>query len=62
MGNLNFINMDGSAVTKPLELVGIDYQKVLSLDYSEDDRLFGLILNNHMVVFVEDGEMQKNHG
>ena len=54
--------MDGSAVTKPLELVGIDYQKVLSLDYSEDDRLFGLILNNHMVVFVEDGEMQKNHG
>lgn len=54
-GNLSFININGSTPGKPLELANVDYSKVLSIDYSEDDRIFGLLMNNHRVVFIEDG-------
>jgi WD40 repeat protein len=40
----------------------IDSSRVLSIDYSDEERLFGILLTNRNLCFVEDGEMQKNHG
>jgi hypothetical protein len=44
---------------KQFFLAGVDHNKVLSIDYSEDDRMFGVLMNSHLVVFVEDGDMPK---
>lgn len=56
---LTFIGINGNQLAKPFELNGIDHNKVLSIDYSEDERIFGVLLSSHMVMFVEDGEIPK---
>lgn len=40
----------------------VDQSKILSVDYSEEDRMFGVLMNNRNVCFVEDGEIQKTVG
>lgn len=40
----------------------IDPTRVLSIDYSEEERLFGVLMSNRNLCFIEEGEMQKNHG
>lgn len=49
---LTFLNINGSSMTKPFELNGVDHTKVLSLDYSDDDRMFGVLMSSHHVIFV----------
>lgn len=32
--SLSFLNINGNTLNKPFELLGVDYNKVLSFDYS----------------------------
>ncbi len=49
-------------VEETFELQHIDSNRVLSLDYAEEERLFGVLMSNRSLCFIEDGEMQKNLG
>lgn len=41
--------------------IKVDQNKVLSIDYSEEERLFGVLMTNRKVYFIEDAEMQKSY-
>lgn len=56
---LTFLTTTGGVLGKPFTLHGVDHNKVLSIDYSEDDRMFGVLMNTHTVIFVEDTEIPK---
>ncbi len=47
---------------KSFRLQSVDHDRVLALDYSEEERLFGVLMTNRNLCFVEEGEMQKNLG
>ena len=58
--SLNFLSLDREADPKTaFSLSHVDCSRVLALDYAEEERLFGVLLTNRNLVFVEDGEMQK---
>jgi hypothetical protein len=60
---LSFLSLDRNADPKPaFTLAHVDCSRVLALDYAEEERLFGVLLTNRNLVFVEDGEMQKTVG
>lgn len=52
--SLTFISLNGSIPARNYSLNGVDHNRVLSIDYSEDERMFGVLLNTHSVIFVED--------
>jgi hypothetical protein len=58
-GGLSFINLDGSQ--SKYSLSSIESTKVLSIDYCDETRTFGVLLSTHSVIFIEDGEIQKVH-
>ena len=61
---LSFLSLDrpGGQERPGFTLGHVDCGRVLAVDYAEEERLFGVLLTNRNLVFVEDGEMQKSMG
>lgn len=62
---LSFLTLDRTGMREQKSafvLSHVDCSRVLAMDYAEEERLFGVLLTNRNLIFVEDGEIQKTLG